>query len=307
MKVSLLVLALLLAITPVSGAAVTTVQIVDAGGGTFAFSPQVVYVALGDTVKWVNTTAAIHTTTSGIAPTADGTWDSGIIGLGGTFQFQFTSSGSYRYFCGVHTTMAGVVRVTRAVVTIQGFAFHPASLTMVQGDTVIFKMQDSFTTHTTTSGTPFPGPGPDGLWDSGFLGTGGQFVLTTGSIPVGQHPFFCQVHNSMKGTLTLIAPVTGVGRGAIPPIRLLAARPNPARHQVELAFELPVARTVRLALADASGRSVRTLLEGPQGAGRHSVRWDGRSASGRLMPAGVYFYRLDAGDFHSTRRFTWVR
>lgn len=307
MKATLLALALLPALATVSGAAVNTVQVVDVGGGTFAFSPQVVYIALGDTVKWVNASSAVHTTTSGIAPTADGTWDSGIIGLGGSFQFKFPASGSFRYFCGVHNTMVGVVRVTRAVVNIQNFLFSPANLTMTQGDTIIFRNTTVSSTHSATSGMPVPGPGPDGLWDSGFLGGGGQFALPTGLIPVGSHPYFCRVHASMKGTLTLDAPVTGVGAGTAPTIRLLAARPNPARHQVDLGFELPVARDVRLTLADASGRAVRTLLVGPQGSGRHTVRWDGRAASGRLQPSGVYFYRLDAGDFHSTRRFTWVR
>ena len=51
----------------------------------------------------------------------------------------------------------------------------------------------------------------------------------------------------------------------------------------------------RLAIFDARGRLVRTLLDGGLAAGDHVVAWDGRDDSGRAAPSGVYFSRLASG------------
>jgi flagellar hook assembly protein FlgD len=53
---------------------------------------------------------------------------------------------------------------------------------------------------------------------------------------------------------------------------------------------------------------VRTLAAGePTGAGRHEATWNGRDATGQAAPAGVYFYRLDAGGQSLTRRMTLLK
>lgn len=82
-----------------------------------------------------------------------------------------------------------------------------------------------------------------------------------------------------------------------------APAPNPSRGEVQFAFELPAARTVRLTLHDLNGRLIRTLLDGERGAGRHAARWDGAAADGRRVPAGMYFARLVAGEHTATHRF----
>jgi len=94
---------------------------------------------------------------------------------------------------------------------------------------------------------------------------------------------------AMPGSLTDVGP---------PPteFRLLGAAPNPFNPRTAISFELPEARAVDLRIYDASGRLVRTLLSGEtMPAGRRGVEWDGRDASGRTSPSGVYFYRLTAG------------
>ncbi len=89
---------------------------------------------------------------------------------------------------------------------------------------------------------------------------------------------------------------TGTG-GAPARFRLLGASPNPFNPRTTIRFELPAARAVDLRIYDASGRLVRDLLRGERlAAGRHGRDWDGRDGDGRISPAGVYFYRLDAGD-----------
>ena len=76
--------------------------------------------------------------------------------------------------------------------------FQLEDLTIKVGTTVIWTQQDN-TTHTATSGTP---PNGDGTWDTGFLNQGesGEGILFD---KVGTFVYFCRVHNSITGTVTV--------------------------------------------------------------------------------------------------------
>lgn len=75
--------------------------------------------------------------------------------------------------------------------------------------------------------------------------------------------------------------------------RLLPASPNPFNPATELRFELPAGGRAALALYDARGRRVRTLVEESElPAGQFTVRWDGRDQGGSSVASGVYFARL---------------
>jgi len=109
--------------------------------------------------------------------------------------------------------------------------------------------------------------------------------------------------------LGLAKSLFGVGVEGQPPsvkmpgsFELSAARPNPVGRMTEINYALPVARTVNLAVYNAAGQLVKVLDSGSKAAGFHSARWDGSS-----VPAGVYFYRLSAGEFTQTRSMVVVR
>jgi flagellar hook assembly protein FlgD len=76
-------------------------------------------------------------------------------------------------------------------------------------------------------------------------------------------------------------------------LRLLGSRPNPFAGSTTVRFELPSAARVRLAVFDVTGRRVRRLQDGMAIAGPHAVVWDGRDDEGRMLPGGVFFYRLE--------------
>lgn len=90
------------------------------------FVPRDTVVSPGDTVRWVNSSAMFHTTTSGMCPPCDpdGLWDSGLMGAGATFRVVFgpgvdqpglvhvDSTGAFPYFCQPHAPdMAGSITV----------------------------------------------------------------------------------------------------------------------------------------------------------------------------------------------------
>jgi len=105
--------------------------------------------------------------------------------------------------------------------------------------------------------------------------------------------------------LLVLAPSTTVGVPATPEpagLRLEPARPNPTHGGTRVAFSLPAAGRVRLALFDLRGARVRTLVDGPRPAGAQVARWDGRDDAGDPAAPGVYFLRLEAaGTVRSTR------
>jgi amicyanin len=80
-----------------------------------------------------------------------------------------------------------------AQVTIQNFAFSPASVTIKVGDTVTWTNKDS-AAHTVTydNGTTFA---------SSSLATGATFSFTF--TKAGTYPYHCGVHPNMKGTVVV--------------------------------------------------------------------------------------------------------
>ncbi|MCP4293259.1 MAG: T9SS type A sorting domain-containing protein [bacterium] len=90
--------------------------------------------------------------------------------------------------------------------------------------------------------------------------------------------------------------------------KLAAAYPNPFNPSTTIAFNLPQELPVTLRIYDISGRLVRELIqEGIHTQGLGQVSWNGRNDSGGLAPAGVYFYKLDAGQYTATKRMTLIK
>jgi hypothetical protein len=93
-----------------------------------------------------------------------------------------------------------------------------------------------------------------------------------------------------------------------PEFNLSANIPNPFRKITLIRFDLPQPAAVTLRIYDARGRSIKTLVdESLKPAGRHTVYWDGVSDAGRSVAAGVYFYRIEAGNYAETRRMILLR
>ena len=90
--------------------------------------------------------------------------------------------------------------------------------------------------------------------------------------------------------------VDSTGFGDVPRLALRAAQPNPFGAQTTLAFEMPAASDVTLAVYSVDGRLVRTLANGQAGPGPVEVQWDGTDESGRRVGSGLYFVKLIAGD-----------
>ncbi len=97
------------------------------------------------------------------------------------------------------------------------------------------------------------------------------------------------------------SPIVTVAVGMIAR-RLEQNRPNPFNPTTTIGFVLPGREDVTLAIYDAEGRLVRTLVNEVLGYGPHEVTWNGRDDEGAAAKSGVYFYRLRAGTLAESKK-----
>jgi len=83
--------------------------------------------------------------------------------------------------------------------------------------------------------------------------------------------------------------------------------PNPLGSRSVVRFWTSGPTEANLTLYDVQGRLQRTLVSGQVPAGEHLLSWDGRNAYGQRLPAGVYFFRLEAAGKTFTEKVVLLR
>lgn len=84
--------------------------------------------------------------------------------------------------------------------------------------------------------------------------------------------------------------------------------PNPFNPTTTISFVTAApANRARVEIYTATGGLVRTLLDGPLGAGRHDIEWDGRNGRGEPAGSGVYFSRVSVDALSRVRKMTLIR
>ncbi len=78
--------------------------------------------------------------------------------------------------------------------------------------------------------------------------------------------------------------------------------PNPFNPTTTIRFALPNSSDVSLKVYDALGNEVMSLVNGFKNAGSHSVEMNASNLS-----SGVYFYKLQAGNFVATKKLTLIK
>jgi hypothetical protein len=83
--------------------------------------------------------------------------------------------------------------------------------------------------------------------------------------------------------------------------------PNPFNPETNISYRLPEAGEVSLIVYNVMGQEVARLVDRYQAAGLYTVRWTGRDDSGVQVASGIYFYRLQAGEFGLTRKMMLLK
>jgi hypothetical protein len=93
---------------------------------------------------------------------------------------------------------------------------------------------------------------------------------------------------------------------------LLQNYPNPFNPETWVPYRLSTAGGVTIKIYNVAGQLVRTLELGHREAGSYTVKeraayWNGRNDKGERIASGVYFYHIQSGPFHATKRMVIVK
>ncbi|MFN3386642.1 MAG: S8 family serine peptidase [Candidatus Thermochlorobacter sp.] len=96
--------------------------------------------------------------------------------------------------------------------------------------------------------------------------------------------------------------VREIGTERVQTFKLEQNYPNPFNPTTTIVYQLPVASEVSLKVYDILGREVATLFRGRQNAGRYQAQFNASQLS-----SGMYFYRLQAGNYVETKKMMLIK
>ena len=113
---------------------------------------------------------------------------------------------------------------------------------------------------------------------------------------------------------TLSVELLGVGQplassDQISPVvtELKGNYPNPFNPSTTIAYSVKDATPVLIGIYNIKGQLVRTLVDAPKAAGNHLVVFDGLDNNRQPLSSGVYFYRMQAGDYSKSQKMIMMK
>jgi len=98
-------------------------------------------------------------------------------------------------------------------------------------------------------------------------------------------------------------------RAALVPeaIHLSQNRPNPFNATTVIEYVLSKPNDVELSIHNILGQEMRRWINPNQAAGSYREVWDGTDKKGRVVPSGLYFYRLKCGDVAQSKKMVLMK
>ena len=136
---------------------------------------------------------------------------------------------------------------------------------------------------------------------------GGEFPQISGSISIADiqvSGYFGSELSFETGEPHIIEPSLSIVKNNNLPINyaLHSAYPNPFNPTTKIRYDLPKNEYVSINIFDLMGRQIKSLVNKKQFAGFRSIQWDATDNSGQQVSAGMYIYRIQAGEFRQTKK-----
>jgi hypothetical protein len=129
------------------------------------------------------------------------------------------------------------------------------------------------------------------------------YAITTSGNDPGTPSHVLNIRIAVVSSVTDVEPGDAIARS----FALYQNEPNPFNPMTKVMFDMPEERRVSLAIYDASGRRIKTLVDGVLRSGRHEIAWNGLNDSGEGVASGVYFLRMEAGAYTDRIKMTLVK
>ncbi len=89
--------------------------------------------------------------------------------------------------------------------------------------------------------------------------------------------------------------------------RLAQNFPNPFNPATTIRFDIREKGNVSLKIYNVAGQLVKTLVNEVRDAGSYNENWNGTNDTGSRVSSGVYFYKIESGNFTATRKMVLLR
>jgi hypothetical protein len=83
--------------------------------------------------------------------------------------------------------------------------------------------------------------------------------------------------------------------------------PNPFNPETTISFSLKESQFVNIDIYNILGQRVKTLVANEMNKGTHSLIWNGTDNGGRNVASGIYFYKMQAGKYSSTKKMILMK
>ncbi len=112
-----------------------------------------------------------------------------------------------------------------------------------------------------------------------------------------------------NAALATLQNVTSVNSNFLAPneYTLYQNHPNPFNPTTTISYDLPEQSMIKLTVFDILGQEVATLQEAEKPPGNYEVQWNGLNQHGNPVSTGVYFCRLQAGNYSKTIKMVYLR
>ncbi len=159
----------------------------------------------------------------------------------------------------------------------------------------------------TNGGADFDQVIAEGALNGSFNWTVDALAGSTNRVKVICHDTAGNSTEAVSAANFTIGGVSAVGDVPAGRVALAQNAPNPFNPRTEIKFSVPTDQDVTLRIYNVEGRLVRTLIQGRQVAGAHSVMWSGQDDQGGMVASGLYFYRLNTDSGTLTRKMTLLK
>jgi len=107
---------------------------------------------------------------------------------------------------------------------------------------------------------------------------------------------------------TIEIDVVDAGDDPIPMVTELSGNyPNPFNPETTISYSLKSEEHVVIDIYNIRGQKVKTLVDEQQATGYHSVVWNGRDSNDRSVASGVYFSRMQAGEYKKVKKMLLIK
>ena len=90
-------------------------------------------------------------------------------------------------------------------------------------------------------------------------------------------------------------------------VKLHQNYPNPFNPKTIISYQLEDIAYVNIDIVDLLGQRTRTLMSGYQNSGQSTIEWDATDDFGRIVPGGIYFYRVSVGSVVKTKKMLLLK